>query len=217
VDGAMNDKELLSLSVVADAVSTAYQAVKRAGLEAGDVAVVVGAGGVGGFVTQIASALGATVIAVDVSAERLEQLSRFGAKHRVAIAGRGVKELRKEIGELVKGTGVASLRHRIFECSGTKDGQLLAFALLGRASTLVQVGYTPDTVELRLSNLMAYDATVHGTWGCPPEAYVEVLALIAEGKVAVAPFVEIAPMAKLNELLEDMAHHRLKKRMVLVP
>ncbi|HET7040321.1 MAG TPA: alcohol dehydrogenase catalytic domain-containing protein, partial [Gemmatimonadales bacterium] len=45
------------LSVVADAVSTAYQAVVRSGLGAGDLAVVVGAGGVGIYAVQIASAL----------------------------------------------------------------------------------------------------------------------------------------------------------------
>ena len=50
-----------SLSVVADAVSTAYQAILRANLAAGDVAIVVGVGGVGGFVVQIAHALGTRV------------------------------------------------------------------------------------------------------------------------------------------------------------
>ncbi len=93
----------------------------------------------------------------------------------------------------------------------------LAFGLIARGATLVQVGYTPDTVELRLSNLMAFDATVHGTWGCPLEAYPAVIDLIATGAVALDPFVERAPMSRLDDHLEAMAAHRLERRLVLDP
>ena len=113
--------------------------------------------------------------------------------------------------------GVPSLRFRIFECSGTPQGQLLAFGLLARGAALVQVGYTPKTVEVRLSNLMAFDATVAGTWGCPPEVYPEVLRLIYDGRIVLAPFVEHAPMSRINELLATMANHSLANRMVLDP
>jgi 6-hydroxycyclohex-1-ene-1-carbonyl-CoA dehydrogenase len=112
---------------------------------------------------------------------------------------------------------VPSLRWRVFECSGTPAGQQLAFGLLARAATLLQVGFTPRPVELRFSNLMAFDATVHGTWGCPPEAYPEVLRLIAQGRVVLDPFVEHAPMSRLPELLDALAHHRLERRMILDP
>lgn len=209
--------DLRDLSVVADAVSTAYQAVRRSGLEGGDAAIVVGGGGVGGFVVQIARARGARVIVCDVKADRLELMSRHGAEKTVDVSNRTPQEVRKEIAGITRGWGVPSLGTRIFECSGTKPGQVLAFGLLSRGATLVQVGYTPETVEVRLSNLMAFDATVHGTWGCPPEAYPDVLTLIADGQLAVAPFVEYAPMSALNQLLDDMAHHRLGARMVLDP
>ena len=51
--------DLAALSVIADAVSTPYQAIAARGLAPGDLAVFVGAGGVGGFGVQIAAALGA--------------------------------------------------------------------------------------------------------------------------------------------------------------
>ena len=82
---------------------------------------------------------------------------------------------------MAKQWGVPSLRYRIFECSGTPAGQSLAYGLLARAATLLFVGYTFDKVTVRLSNLMAFDATAHGTWGCPPSAYREVLAMIYDG------------------------------------
>ena len=33
------------------------------------------------------------------------------------------------------------------------------------------VGFTPRKVEVRLSNLMAFEATAQGNWGCLPEHY----------------------------------------------
>ena len=209
--------DLRLFSVVADAVSTAFQAVRRAELAAGDVVFVIGAGGVGGFVAQIAHARGARVAVCDVNTERLAQALRFGASHACDVRERTPQDVRKELHALARGWDVPSLRWRIFECSGTPAGQTLAYGLLARAATLLQVGYTPKTVELRLSNLMAFDATMHGTWGCPPEAYPEVLRLIAAGQVVLEPFVEHAPMSALNELLDALAHHRLERRMILDP
>jgi 6-hydroxycyclohex-1-ene-1-carbonyl-CoA dehydrogenase len=215
--GLPDSVDARAISVVADAVTTAYQAVRRAGLQTGDAAFVVGAGGVGSFVVQIARAMGARVVAVDVQAGRLEMAAAHGAEATTNAAGRTPQDVRKELHGLARTWGIPSLRFRIFECSGTPEGQTLAFGLLARAATLLQVGYTPKPVEVRLSNLMAFDATVHGSWGCPPEAYPEVLALIARGQVVVEPFVEHAPMSQLNDLLDKMAHHQLTRRMVLDP
>jgi 6-hydroxycyclohex-1-ene-1-carbonyl-CoA dehydrogenase len=205
------------LSVVADAVSTAYQAIRRADLQAGDAAFVVGGGGVGGFVVQFARALGARVALCDVADDRLELMASYGAEHTVNVRDRATTDVRKELAALARTWDVPSFRTRIFECSGTPQGQTLAFALQSRGSTLLLVGYTPEAVQVRLSNLMAFDATVHGSWGCPPDAYPEVLRLIADGRVRIDPFVAHAPMSDVNRLLDDMAGHRLHARMVLDP
>jgi 6-hydroxycyclohex-1-ene-1-carbonyl-CoA dehydrogenase len=217
VDDVPASVDVRDLSVVADAVSTAQQAIFRSGLGEGDVCFVVGSGGVGAFVAQIAKAKGAHVIAFDVDAGRLELVKTFGAELAISVKDREVKELRKEAGKAAARYGVPSLRYRIFECSGTQSGQLLAYALIAHGATMVQVGYTPKPVEVRLSNLMAFDATIHGSWGAPPQAYADVLPLVYAGQVALAPFTAHAPMSRLNELLDDMAAHKLDKRMVLDP
>jgi 6-hydroxycyclohex-1-ene-1-carbonyl-CoA dehydrogenase len=209
--------EIWKLGVVADAVSTAFQAVRRSGLGAGDVAAVVGVGGVGGFVAQIAAARGACVFALDLSEERLELAARHGAERTLAVRDLAPKAVKAEVRALLREEGATSLNLRIFECTGTRAGQSLAFGLLDRGSTLVQVGYAPEPVEVRLSNLMAFDATVHGTWGCPPEAYPAVIDLVVSGAVALDPFVERAPMSRVNDSLEAMAAHRLERRLVLDP
>lgn len=217
LEGAPAGVAIDALSVVADAVSTAYRAVERSGLQAGDVAMVVGAGGVGGFVAQIARALGARVIVCDVSADRLAAARSFGAEATVVVKDREPRDARKEIHGLAKDFEATTARWRVFECSGTVPGQLLAYTLLAQAATLIVVGFTREPVTVRLSNLMAFDATVHGTWGCPRAAYPAVLSLIYEGKIAIEPFIERAPMSRLNDLLGALARHELSKRMVLDP
>ncbi len=215
VDNAPGDVDYRALSVVADAVSTAYQATRRAGLASGDLAIVIGAGGVGGFLAQIARAQGASVIACDVNPDRLGPMAAWSTT--IDVRDRAPKDVRKEAQTRARELDIPSLRWRIFECSGTAGGQQLAFSLLGTAATLVIVGFTRSTVEVRLSNLMAFDASVHGTWGCPPEAYGDVLDLVYAGKVDVAGAVAYAPLHDVNSLLNQMAAGVLSRRMVLVP
>lgn len=208
---------LLHLSVVADAVSTAYQAIERADMHASHLAVIVGAGGVGGFLAQLARARGAHVIACDISSDRLELVRAHGARHVIDVTGRKPRDVRREIAGLAREWGVPTLRWRIFECSGTTAGQELSFGLLQRAATLVLVGFTPQKVTLRLSNLMAFDATVHGTWGCALEHYPTVLDFIHRGEVVLDPFVEYAPLSAINETLDALRNHELERRIIFRP
>jgi 6-hydroxycyclohex-1-ene-1-carbonyl-CoA dehydrogenase len=217
IDDAPASVHRSELAVVADAVSTAYQALRRAEVREGDAAFVVGAGGVGGYVAQIARAMGARVVAIDVDAAKLDAIARHGAERTLATNGRTPKEVRKEAHAIASEWRVPSLRWRILECSGTPDGQTLAFTLLAQAATMVQVGFSPGPVSVRLSNVMAFDATIHGSWGCPPELYPEVLRLIYDGRVVLSPFVERAPMSRVVEWLDAMANHRLTRRLVLDP
>ena len=72
------DLPLSQLSVVADAVTTPYQAVVRSELMSGDLAIVVGVGGVGTYCAQVAAAFGAHVVAIDVDDARLADVAPDG-------------------------------------------------------------------------------------------------------------------------------------------
>jgi 6-hydroxycyclohex-1-ene-1-carbonyl-CoA dehydrogenase len=212
---------LADLSVIGDAVSTAYHAIVRAKVGAGDVVVVVGAGGVGGFAVQIARALGAHVVAMDVDPKRLAALTRTSTNgervHGIDVRGREPRELRKELLAHLHGHGLPERAFTILETSGTKAGQELAFGLLVHGAHLGVVGYTREPVTLRLSNLMAFDATAAGVWGCPPRLYPDVIDLVLAGKVQVAPHVERRPLHDVNAVLEAVRDHRATRRIVLVP
>jgi 6-hydroxycyclohex-1-ene-1-carbonyl-CoA dehydrogenase len=203
------------LSVVADAVTTPYEAIQRSGLGADNVAVFVGVGGIGSFGVQIAAAMGAAVVAIDVDAARLELAAQHGAT--LTVNSRECTDVRSAVRSFVKQSGRRGIGLKIFETSGTTAGQQTAFSLLDHGAHLAVVGYTAQKVELRLSNLMAFDATARGNWGCPPEQYPAALAMVMEGKVQLAPFIQPYPLEEAPQVLEAAHHHQLRHRAVLVP
>ncbi len=208
---------LETLSVIADAVSTPYQALRRSGIEKGDLAIFVGAGGVGGFGVQVAAALGARVIAIDLDDDKLAMVAQYGAQRTFNAASVEFKELRRAIRDFAKAESIPTYRSKIFECSGSPAGQATAFGLLGHGGYLGVVGYTPRKVELRLSNLMALDATAQGNWGCLPEHYPAVVEMALNGSIALDPFVEFRPLSTINETFRELHQGGTCRRIILKP
>ena len=208
---------LRHLAVVADAVSTAYQSVERSGLDAGDLAIVVGLGGVGTYAAQFASLKGAAVVGVDVDPRRLREASRIGVG--LALDGRELqpKEARSRVAEFARSRKAPEIGWKIFECSGTPGGQKAAFSLLVPGATLLVVGFTLQPVEVRLSHLMAFDARAIGNWGCAPALYPRILEHVLDGSIDVVSNTELRPLAHLREALEDVHSRRAVRRIVLTP
>ena len=71
---------LIEGAIIADATTTPYHAVVRRGrVQAGDAVAVFGCGGIGLNLVQIAAAVGAQVIAVDLLDHKLEMARTLGA------------------------------------------------------------------------------------------------------------------------------------------
>lgn len=211
---------LETLAVVADAVTTPYQASLRGDLKDGDLVIVIGAaGGVGTYMTQMAKAFGAKcIIGFDIAEEKLENMKNYGLDYAINPKGKDIKELKEIFKSICKENGYPSnFGWKIFECTGTKPGQELALEFLSFIGRLVVVGYGPHKVEYMLSKLMAFDAEIVGTWGCPPKHYKNVLKLVLEGKIQIKPFVETRPMSQIEEVFELAHHGKLTKRVVLTP
>ncbi|HET9019236.1 MAG TPA: 6-hydroxycyclohex-1-ene-1-carbonyl-CoA dehydrogenase [Acetobacteraceae bacterium] len=208
---------LADVSVVADAVTTPFQAVRRAGIAPGSVAIVVGIGGVGGYAAQIAHAFGATVVAIDIDEARLATMARHGAALTLDARAADARALKASITDFVAARGLRQTEWCIFECSGSAAGQRTAWSLLVPGATLAVVGFTMERVEVRLSNLMAFDARALGNWGCPPELYPDALDLVLDGRIALAPFVEQHRLDDINDVFADAHAHRLTRRAILVP
>jgi 6-hydroxycyclohex-1-ene-1-carbonyl-CoA dehydrogenase len=208
------------LSVIADAVTTPYQAGRRARLAAGDRVIVIGAaGGVGSFMTQVAKGMGATtVIGIDINEEKLEFMKGYGADFTINPKGKTPKEVKELFKAWCKEKGIPSnYGWKIFEVTGTKPGQELALSLLSFTGMLMVVGYGTDETSYMLSKLMAFDAELIGTWGCPPEFYPHVLEMCLDGRIDLGPFVETRPMSQIEQVFDEAHHGKLKRRVILTP
>src|SRR3990170_7168249 len=212
---------LEQLAVVADAVTTPYQAAKRADLQPGDNAIVIGVtGGVGVYMAQTAKALGAkTVIGIARNPEKLKRALSYGADFVISSQDKVVKDIRNEFRDICKKAGVeAGFGWKIFEVTGTKAGQEIALELLSFTGKLIVVGFGMAKNEYMLSRLMAFDAEMIGTWGCLPEYYPIVLDMVLTKKIDIAPFVDTRPMSQIASVYDEV--HKAgspAKRIVLTP
>jgi 6-hydroxycyclohex-1-ene-1-carbonyl-CoA dehydrogenase len=214
------DIPLERLAVVADAITTPYQAATRADLQEGDLVVVVGAtGGIGTYVVQVAKAFGAgTVIGIDLDAKKLERSLKYGADIVINSSNKSAKEMRNEFRDVCKQHGLPhNYGWKIFEATGHSAGQEISLALLSFIGKLIWVGFSTDVNEYSLSRLMAFDAEIIGTWGCLPQHYPPTLQMVLDGRIQIDPFVETRPMSTIQETFEEAHAGKLTKRVVLTP
>jgi hypothetical protein len=154
--------------------------------------------------------MGAAVVAIDVD----DRAPRRPVAARRQLALRADAGLQGAPGRGPGLRGRAKIptwrRSSIFETSGTAAGSRPRSGSWVHGGYLSVVGYTPDKVELRLSNLMAFDATAQGNWACLPEHYPAVVDLVLSGRVALTPFIERRPLSAINETFEELHASRAR-------
>jgi 6-hydroxycyclohex-1-ene-1-carbonyl-CoA dehydrogenase len=212
--------KLEQLAVVADAVTTPYQAAKRADLQPGDNVIIIGAtGGVGVYMAQMVKALGArSVIGIARNPQKLQRALNFGCDHVISTLDKTNKDIVGEWRNYCKTKGLDQAGWKIFEVTGSKAGQELALDLLSFVGKLILVGFGMATSEYMFSKLMAFDAEVIGTWGCLPEYYPIVLDMVLNKKILIDPFVDVRPMSTIAATFDEI--HKAgspEKRVVLTP
>jgi 6-hydroxycyclohex-1-ene-1-carbonyl-CoA dehydrogenase len=212
---------LEELAVVADAVATPYQAALRGRLQRGDRVIIIGVtGGLGIYMAQWAKLFEAeVVVGIGRSPEKLAASLEYGVDLALSAAGRSPWEIRKEFWSLCRRNRLdARSGWKIFEMSGTRAGQEAALELLGYAGVLVVVGFSPEPVSHHLSRLMAFDADIRGTWGCPPEHYPYIVEQVLREKIRIRSLVTTRPLDRIPEAFEEL-HARScgMQRVVLTP
>lgn len=145
------------------AVMTAFGALRHAAaLRAGESLAVVGTGGVGSNVVQLARRMGAgRVIAVDVRDDKLEAARRLGATDTVnASAGDPVKR----VAEVTGGRGVDI----VVEALGRPETVSQAFLMAGDGGRVVVIGVTDvtKTAPIPVTRLVRRGIRITGSYGC---------------------------------------------------
>ena len=170
-------------SVIADAVSTPYHAVKnRARVRPGDTVAIFGCGGVGINAIQLAAAAGGEVIAVDLSERKLEWARQFGASHTINASQ--VERVDKEIKKLTGGGADIAM-----EVIGNPKTILQAFECVRVGGRLCVVGYTHEAVSIVAGKIMFKEIEIVGSLGCRPADYVPLIRMVEQGKVNIKDIV----------------------------
>lgn len=184
---------LVEGSIVADALTTPYHAVKnRAEVRPGDTVVVIGCGGVGLNVVQFAHLAGGIVIAVDISEEKLEWARKLGADYTInGKEGDTARKIRKLTGG---GADIA------IEAIGNPNTIQEAFVSIHPGGRLVVIGYTDHTITIAAGRIMYREIEIRGSLGCRHVDYPHVIELVRSGRVQLLPLVTGRfPLADINE------------------
>jgi S-(hydroxymethyl)glutathione dehydrogenase/alcohol dehydrogenase len=165
-------------SVIGCAALTAYGAVRHgADLRVGERIAVVGVGGVGSLVVQFAKALGAAqIVAVDISAEKLEAARRLGATD-VVDASQGDTAAR--VAELTGG-GVEVA----FEALGLPQTFLDALGMLSDGGRMVAIGIAPvgELAPVEITRIVRRGLRIVGSYGGRPRTDMpRLLSLVESG------------------------------------
>ncbi len=144
-------------AAVSCGTGTAWGAIRRMKMEGGATLAVIGQGPVGLSATMLASAMGARVIAVDVSDDRLQSAKRFGADQTLNVADGGMGE---RLREMTGGLGA----EYVMECSG--NGAATEEALTGTRSwgTLCLVGLGAQASFNTGPDIILRQISVVGSW-----------------------------------------------------
>ncbi|MFD0902104.1 NAD(P)-dependent alcohol dehydrogenase [Actinomadura sediminis] len=190
-----------------DAGLTPYHAIKGAlgRLVPGSAAVVIGAGGLGHVAIQLLRALTpATVIALDVSEEKLELARAVGAHEVVLSDERAAERVR----------GLTGGAQAVFDFVGVQATAATATAVAAAEAEVVIVGIGGGVAQVGFGAI-AFDASVRAPyWGSRSEL-IEVLELARAGVIDV--HVETYSLDEAPKAYERLHAGKVNGRAVILP
>jgi propanol-preferring alcohol dehydrogenase len=204
--------EYTEAAIVADAVSTSLHALReRVKLRPPETVMVVGAGGgVGIHAVQMAKVLGARVIGVDVSDEKLALVRNQGADE--VINARVFPAFDEEARRLTAGQGVDA----VLDFVSRPETLQASLRSLGTAGRLVVLGVSPDmTLSFNAAQLIRSEIVVTGSRYVTRQELTETIELVHQGKIK--PVVtHTFSLEETNRALELVEQGQVAGRAVVV-
>ena len=157
---------------------TAYGALKRLGLAGDETIAIFGQGPVGLSATQLAKAMGARVIALDINAERRNLATKFGADEVVDPMSNDVVDA---IRDLTHGEGA----QKTLDCSSNSEARRAAVQAVRTWGTACYVG-EGGNVTLDVSNdLLRRQVKLVGSWTFSKSGQADCAEFVADRKIDV--------------------------------
>jgi len=182
------DYEMGSMS---DPTAIALRAVRKAGIEPGQSAVVFGLGAIGYLCAQWLKIVGCgTVIAVDIFDEKLQLAQKLGVEH--CINGK-TQDVVKTVMELTDGRGVDAA----IEIAGSKITQVQAIQSVRKGGKVIYCGISYDDLVIpnpALQKVLRGELKIMGTWNSsitplPVNEWESSLKFMKNGRIKTDPLV----------------------------
>ena len=172
---------------------TAWGGLDRLALRGNETIAVFGQGPVGLSATQLASAMGGRVIAIDVDEDRLARATQFGAD---AVIHGGQDDVVNAIHELTGGRGVECA----MDCSGVEAARVQAIQSTGKWGRVAFVG-EGGRVSIDVSNDMnRKQLTVMGCWTFSKNGQAECARFVTSRRIDVdSLFTHAWPLEQAQE------------------
>jgi propanol-preferring alcohol dehydrogenase len=202
-----NDIPFVKAAIIPDAITTSYHALTaKARVQPGQVVAIIGVGGLGLHAVQIAKALGAIVIAIDISEKALTLAKDMGSDRTVRVDRDHdtTGELKNSVDAVIDFTGDPRM-----ESSGLD--------MLKVAGRFVAVGYNPiNPFQVHSQLLIAKDLEIYGSRSCGRSDVKGTIELVSDSKVI--PFIgQTYNLTAANEALKELEAGEIVGRSVLIP
>lgn len=187
----------LDQTAVLEPFSIGAHAVRRADLQRGDTALVIGAGPIGLGVTAFAKVRGARVIAMDVNEERLA-FSRGWARADHTV--HALQDAKMQI-ERLSGGEYPSV---VFDATGNAKSMAEAFELVAHGGKLVYVGLVKADIAFHDPEFHKRELTLMGSRNATKEDFRRVIEAVRSGAVDVNRYItHRASFDRMIESFED--------------
>lgn len=184
---------------------TAFHALAhQADVDAGDWVAIHGCGGVGLSAVQIANAMGANVIGVDLDDEKLEMAEAFGA---VATIDGGSEDVPAEVEAITDGGAHVSI-----DALGIVETATNSVRSLGKRGQHIQVGApSGDSIPVPMDVVMGNELELYGSIVMPPTRYDEIFRMIAADKVDPGALItETVSLDQVSDRFEAMSEYQTR-------
>ncbi|WP_017210916.1 zinc-binding alcohol dehydrogenase family protein [Clostridium beijerinckii] len=162
-------------AVMIEPATIAVQSCSRAELSKEDTLLILGCGALGSSILKIARLSGATIIAVDVVDEKIEEAKKNGAAYGINLLKEDVVARARE---LTGGYGPTVS----IDAACTKDSLATLLELTGNAGRVITMGFSVEPTAVTQFKITAKELDVRGS-RLQNKKFQEVLNLVAEGKL----------------------------------
>jgi propanol-preferring alcohol dehydrogenase len=195
-------------AVSCDAALTAVHALERSRLRLGETVAVIGIGGVGSVLVQLAHLAGARVIAIDQDSDRAQWAAENGAHY--FLDSSSDTDIPQTVRDLTDGLGAA----RVIDVVGKEVTMNVGLNSLQRGGCIVIVGYTPEQYPLSGKQLAQNELEVIGTRAGRRQDLINALSLMAAGQLRSIVRYQYA-LEDVNEALAHLRSGAARGRIVL--